>query len=347
MKDCKDRVYRDLKFSQLNFGYSRDLIGEESSKVEKKTWKDKIKRIPFLGFIAWYLYNLFKSPMKIKYLYEEKNRLEELIELKNLEVKNKVEQSEERIFSITEELEHYQKLKNELLFLLKQPKKYQILELPEFIKFDKKSESEDFYLLFENVFRGSDIKMRLMKYLPLIKEVKAESNQDNQFLDIGCGRGEFLELLNENDVKAIGVEINPESVKFLTQRGYRVILQDGIEYLSTLEDNSLLGISAIHLIEHLDFERLKSLIELSYKKLSHGGILILETPNPKCNVALANFYIDFTHQRPCPYELVAFLCEYAGFKDLKIILSSPVDKAFRTGNPFGDYMDYGIVAYKR
>ncbi|MEO0145046.1 MAG: hypothetical protein ABIL45_08995 [candidate division WOR-3 bacterium] len=75
--------------------------------------------------------------------------------------------------------------------------------------------------------------------------------------------------------------------------------------------------------------------------------MLVETPNPKCFVALANFYIDFTHIRPYPYELIYFLFEYVGFKNIKLIMSSPVDKAFRTGNPLADYMDYAIIGYKR
>ena len=156
-----------------------------------------------------------------------------------------------------------------------------------------------------------------------------------------------MKVLKDRGIPVVGVEINKEYVELLKEEGFDVHYGDGIEYLKSLPDDSLLGVSAIHVIEHLEFDRQREFIELAYKKIKPDGLLIVETPNPKCSVALANFYIDFTHIRPCPHEFLSFLFEYAGFKEIKLILSSPVERSFRTGNPVGDYMDYAILGVRR
>jgi len=156
-----------------------------------------------------------------------------------------------------------------------------------------------------------------------------------------------MKVLKDRGIPVVGVEINKEYVKLLKEEDFDVHYGEGIEYLKSLPDNSLLGVSAIYVIEHLEYERQREFIGLSYRKIKTDGLLIVETPNPKCSIALANFYIDFTHIRPCPYEFLSFLFEYAGFKEIKLILNSPVVRSFRTGNPVGDYMDYAILGFKR
>ena len=67
------------------------------------------------------------------------------------------------------------------------------------------SMDEDYYLKFENTFRGSrtEIIERLKIYLPLLTAAKQTSAEQINGIDIGCGRGEWLELCNQNNVKMI------------------------------------------------------------------------------------------------------------------------------------------------
>jgi len=354
--DLRERVKRDLKILSLERKEKEKSEIIIKDRIKKSfNFKEKIKKIPILGNIAWYIYGLLKSPFRIRELYKERDRLyEELNFLRRNWDKERDRLYEELNFlrrnwdkerdRLYEELNF---LRNDLSFRYTEPEKFKVLNLDGFLKRELKDKNLDFYVLFEEVFRGEEIKERISKYLSYIKESFTKIGDNSVFLDFGCGRGELMELLKENEIPVIGVEINEEYVSLLRKKGYNVHHGDGIEYLKNLPDNSLLGISAIHVIEHLEFERQKEFIELSYRKIKPEGLLIIETPNPKCSVALANFYIDFTHIRPCPYEFLCFLFEYAGFKDIKLILSSPVDRAFRTGNPFGDYMDYAILGFKR
>ena len=232
-------------------------------------------------------------------------------------------------------------------FRYTKPETIKVFNLEGLIRGNIKEKTHDFYVLFEDTFRGQDIEERAKKYLPYIRDSFEKTKGNSLFLDFGCGKGEFMKVLKDRGIPVVGVEINKEYVKLLKEEDFDVHYGEGIEYLKSLPDNSLLGVSAIYVIEHLEYERQREFIGLSYRKIKTDGLLIVETPNPKCSIALANFYIDFTHIRPCPYEFLSFLFEYAGFKEIKLILNSPVVRSFRTGNPVGDYMDYAILGFKR
>ncbi len=324
MMDFREKIKRELKVLSLENKEKKNSHVSIKEGIKKTlNIKDKIKRTPVVGSIAWYFYNLLKSPFKIRNLFEEFKYLKsEFHDMKN----------------------SFELIRDDLSFRYTEPEEYMILSLSGFIR--RRDSTENFYAFFEDIFRGEDIQKRVKKYVSFIEESTSKMDTKATFLDIGCGRGEFLKVLKDSGIDVKGVEINNEYVADLKKEGFNVYCGDGIEYLKTLPDNSLLGVSAIHVIEHLEFERLKEFIEVSYKKIKSQGLMIVETPNPKCSVALANFYIDFTHIRPYPYELVCFLFELAGFRDIKLILSSPADRAFRTGNPSGDYMDYAIIGFK-
>jgi len=336
--NLRELVKRDLKILFLEKKEGEELRTFVENKIKgSSNLKGKIKKIPILGGILWYFYGFLKAPFRIRELYKERERLYEELNF----LRTNWNKEKEQIY------EELNLLKNDFSFRYTEPEKFKVFNLDGFIKEELKDKSSDFYILFEEVFRGEDIKERLSKYLPFIRESFDKIGSNSVFLDFGCGRGELMEILKENEIPVVGVEINKEYVELLNRKGFSVHYGDGIEFLKRFSDESLLGISAIHVIEHLELERQKEFIELSYRKIKPEGLLIVETPNPKCSIALANFYIDFTHIRPCPYEFLCFLFEYVGFKDIRLILSSPVDRAFRTGNPFGDYMDYAIIGFKR
>jgi len=215
------------------------------------------------------------------------------------------------------------------------------------------------YLFFEDQFRGTqqEIKDRLRVYIPLLKACQA-GTIDPQILDVGCGRGEWLELLKEEKIVAQGIDINRVLVQENLDRGFDVIQGDAIEYLRSLPDGSIGGITAFHLVEHLPFRTLLKFMNESLRVLISGGIAIFETPNPEnILVGTTNFYVDPTHRNPLPASMMKFLTESRGFCKVDIKRLHPYGEEFRLDDSnselaerFNDYFygpqDYAIIGYK-
>ena len=181
--------------------------------------------------------------------------------------------------------------------------------------------NNNFYKSLEDKFRGSRdlIKERLTIYLPFL-EVFKNIEQNVNVVDVGCGRGEWLQLLQENGIDAFGVDTDEGMLENAKKFGLNVKLIDAIEYLKSLDDESLYAISGFHIAEHLDFELLKELVKESFRVLKPAGLLILETPNPEnIKIATCDFYLDPTHIKPIPPNLLSFLPEFYGFKRTKIL----------------------------
>jgi SAM-dependent methyltransferase len=181
-----------------------------------------------------------------------------------------------------------------------------------------KHEFDALYVAFENQFRGSRelIKERLRVYLDDVRGARAVT-ADSPILDLGCGRGEWLELVNENGLAGEGVDSNAIMVSASQERGLQVTEGDALEYLRTLPAESRGAITAFHLIEHLQFQVLVQLLRESFRVLRPGGLAIFETPNPD-NVLVASngFYSDPTHLHPLPKEYSRFMLQSVGFSDV-------------------------------
>ena len=181
--------------------------------------------------------------------------------------------------------------------------------------------SDQIYRAFEEKFRGPRtlIQQRLEVYLPFIKPV-CVAYPDALVLDLGCGRGEWLELLQKNAIAAMGVDLDTGMLAACQQINLKVQCQDALESLKQLQDGSASVVSAFHLVEHLPFDRVKDLVAECHRVLKPGGLLIMETPNPEnFMVATHNFYLDPTHLRPIPPDLLAFVPEYLGYESVKIL----------------------------
>lgn len=179
------------------------------------------------------------------------------------------------------------------------------------------------YVGFEDRFRGAReaITERLTSYLPLF-EGKAE------VLDVGCGRGEFLDLLKSRAIDARGIDLNHEMVEACRARGLDVSEADAVSYLSALDDASLGGIFSAQVVEHLAPAYLLRFLELAFHKLRPGGRLVLETLNPACWVAFFDSYIrDITHKWPLHPETLKYLVVASGFTSATIEFRSPVAAA--------------------
>ena len=176
---------------------------------------------------------------------------------------------------------------------------------------------DKFYKSFEDKFRGdkSEIKKRLLAYEPFLQILK-QNDEKPAAVDLGCGRGEWLEILKQNSFAAHGCDVSDEMIKECKKNALEAKNQGAIEFLSKLEDSSLALVSAFQLAEHLEFSELCELIKQARRVLKDGGILILETPNPEnLRVATLTFYLDVTHVKPIPPMLLEYLCEFEGFSD--------------------------------
>lgn len=168
------------------------------------------------------------------------------------------------------------------------------------------------YFGFENYFRGSREKIKEVQkqYLPYF-------NNRNNVLDLGCGRGEFLELLKEQQIGGRGVDFYPEFVEYCNSNGLSVEAGDAIEYLR--KQDKVDGIFAGQLIEHLSIGQIIEICELSYEKLEEGSYIILETPNPTSLAIYTNaFYVDPSHQKPVHPLTMQYLLRSAGFNKIEI-----------------------------
>lgn len=188
-------------------------------------------------------------------------------------------------------------------------------------------DEDKFFFDFEETFRGdrSDIKQRLSAYLPYLQEVKAmPETQRPLFVDIGCGRGEWLELMSEQGIPSIGIDLNHAKVDACIGLGYAAKVADGIAFLLQQEENSLGGVSGFHLIEHLSFDQLIALFKNAWRALKPGGVLIFETPNPEnLLVGACNFFSDPTHVHPIVPNVARFMAQQAGFADVEILRLHP------------------------
>lgn len=171
------------------------------------------------------------------------------------------------------------------------------------------------YFLFENKFRGTEksVKSNQEQYISYYK------GKEN-VLDIGCGRGEFLELLQENNVKAQGIDVYDEFVEYCQDKGMNAQLADALTYVKEQKDNSLGGVFMGQVAEHLEPDYLLSLLRKCYEKMEKGSYFIAETPNPTNITTFTNsFYLDPTHIKPVHPETFKFMLEYVGFKQVEII----------------------------
>lgn len=176
------------------------------------------------------------------------------------------------------------------------------------------------YVAFEDRFRGSpdEIRARLLDYLPLFEGAA-------DVLDVGCGRGELLDLFRERSVAAKGIDINDEMVALCRSRGLTAERADGAGYLERQRDASLGGLIAIQVVEHLEPPYLIRFLDLAQRKLKPGAPVVLETINAACWTAFFDSYIrDFTHARPLHPETLRYLVQATGFTSADIQYRSPI-----------------------
>lgn len=214
------------------------------------------------------------------------------------------------------------------------------------------------YAALQDEFRGSrqEIKERLSVYLPKLTEAGIGS-ESMPILDVGCGRGEWIELLREHQLQAVGIDMNRVALAMCRESGLPVREAEAVEYLRDLPEASLGAVTVFHVIEHLALPQLLDLLDAAIRALRPGGVAIFETPNPNnMFVGSRNFYLDPTHRHPIPPELGRFLATARGFARVEILELHPwpaecrVDTtgevAARFNECFYGPQDYGIIGWK-
>jgi O-antigen chain-terminating methyltransferase len=206
------------------------------------------------------------------------------------------------------------------------------------------------YGRFAERFRGTEeyVKAGQQIYLPYFRACR-------DVLDIGCGRGEFLEMMQAAGIPAKGIDLSPESVATCRHKTLDAEVADLFVYLENLPEASLDGIFCSQVVEHLPPERLPEMIRLCASRLRKHGAIAIETPNPECLAIFAtHFYLDPTHRRPVPHPLLAFYLDEFGVGRLEVRKLSPAAESMPSVKSlpedfreafFGE-LDYAILGKK-
>lgn len=216
---------------------------------------------------------------------------------------------------------------------------------------------DSFYLAFENRFRGDaeTIRERQSYYLPVLENIEPLS-AGLPLVDIGCGRGEWLNMLPESYAR-IGIDLNSMNVEACHEQGLKAVQQDALVWLAEQPENSIAAVSAFHVIEHLSFEQFNILLDQCQRVLAPGGTIIFETPNPENIISAAtHFHTDPTHIHPLPPAFTEFLVEFKGFENVEIHRLNPIPREYalnedsevarRCDALFYGPQDYAVTARK-
>jgi len=188
------------------------------------------------------------------------------------------------------------------------------------------------YVCFEDRFRGprEAIRKRQAQYVHFFAGAR-------DVLDLGCGRGEFLDLLREHGIPARGLDLNHEMVELCRGRGLDVVEAEALAYLQALPGESLGGIFAAQVVEHLAPGTLLRLLDEAHRCLRPGGRMLLETINVGCWTAFFSSYLrDITHVRPLHPDTLSLLVTASGFQNVRVQFSSPYPEPLKLPRLDGD-----------
>ena len=189
------------------------------------------------------------------------------------------------------------------------------------------------YFVFEEIFRGPQefVREKMKVYIPYF-----QASPGGPVLDIGCGRGEFLQLMKENGVEAYGAELNSQEVLHLFERGLHAVQEDAVQHIHTLEKESLGGVFSAQVVEHLSPEQVYDLIASLVPVLKPGAPLVIETLNPLSLESFHSIYLlDPTHKYPVHPKTLVFWMRYAGFRDVHLHKITPFPEQVQLPQPDG------------
>lgn len=201
------------------------------------------------------------------------------------------------------------------------------------------------YFTFENEFRGSK-NLILERQKPYVKYFIGSKN----ILDIGCGRGELLELLRDKKINSIGIDVDSGMISECKRKRLKVYKSDLFDYLLKVKPDYHDGIIALQVVEHLNSLRVQNFVKLCFDKVKSGGFVIFETVNPLCPQALSYFWADLTHEKPLVPQVLKHIFKQYGFSKVDIVGRTPVlpnvPDLIKNPGDLAVYGDYAIVAKK-
>ena len=242
------------------------------------------------------------------------------------EYANRLQKAEERLQMLRRELvEHSQRVSRLLEEARKRlPAPLDREQLEAFGQEDL-HDLDSLYAAFEDAVRGprEEVREHLKSYLPLLQKARDDRNEF-AVLDLGCGRGEWLDLLRQEGFMARGVDFNRSMVEECRDQQLDVENDDVLEYLNRIRDASVGAVTVFHMVEHLPFRKLIRLLDEVTRVLQPGGLAIFETPNPhNLSVGASGFYLDPTRRHPIPDETLRFLVESRGLCQVKVMPLNP------------------------
>jgi len=195
------------------------------------------------------------------------------------------------------------------------------------------------YCDFENIFRGDEefIKNKLHAYDSFF-------HTGELILEIGCGRGEFLELLEEKQISYVGVDLDDSMIKRCREKGMTSVVREDFEvYLKGIDTGTFDGIFSAQFIEHIEPEKVSVFFKQCHAALKPGGVLVAETVNPYCIEAFRTFHVDLSHHKVLYPEVLLYNCMVAGYK--KAAIFYPNHGGFNEAE-YDEASEYAVVAYK-
>ena len=272
-------------------------------------WRARLRRLPVLGPLAWRLWGRLTGRRFKQHLLGEIERLSHLAD--------RLERLHADLTAQGEAIARVERRQARLRERLDRAGVPQPSDL-----------FEPWYRALEDACRGSadELGAHLAGYLPHIGH--------GPVLDLGCGRGEWLALLAERGIPAVGVDHNPAMLEAARAAGHQVVESDLLDYLHAAAPASYGAVTAFQVAEHLPLPSLLELFAAARRVLMPGGLLLLETPNPEnLQVAAFTFWQDPTHQRPLPPPLLAYTAAHFGYTDITILRAHPWDAALRFADP--------------
>lgn len=207
------------------------------------------------------------------------------------------------------------------------------------------------WLAFANRFRGREEHIAAQQD----RYVRRFAGTAGEILDIGCGRGEFLEAARQAGLTARGIDLSPDNIALCRDKGLDAECADLFAYFAALPPESLGGVYCSQVVEHLTPAQVARFVELAASRTRRGGWIAIETPNPECLAIFAtHFYIDPTHTRPVPAPLLRYYLSEAGCGDIEVEYLAPAvdsmpelaDLPPRVREKFFGGLDYAIFARK-
>lgn len=329
----------------LSKGYNNEMA---------KSIKTKLVSIPVFGKVMLVMKKLSNLPERQEF---EDKKIANLEESTNKLI-DKLENSEIKYSRQILKLDNLQKQINSLDKAMSFKLNQNVERLKSVKGADLISEDhilDNFYTSFEDKFRGNEdeIKQRQSQYLNFFKNSKIDF-EEYPVVDLGSGRGEFLEILKQNEINALGIDLNSDMVDRVKKKKLNVVQYDALKYVEETKPQSIGAITGFHIIEHIPFNSLLRLFSNAHSALVDDGFVIFETPNPENIVVGSNtFYLDPSHLNPLPPDLIKFALETSNFSKTEVlrIHPAPIDESDKKlssdiVNRFYGPRDYAVIGYK-